>query len=109
MDNITALRGLCNAIASTFYPDETTMELTLFNEDYNPNTLAQPKDPKLLRMAISLVKGYVEASRSESGVSASVNVDAIEASIKHWCKEYGLDAVDVLNDGVTISDGSDLW
>ena len=32
MDNLTATRSLCNAIANTFYPDNATIEFALFNE-----------------------------------------------------------------------------
>ena len=69
MKNIEALKTTCNAIANTFYPDEATLELTLFNEGVNAQATAQPKDKTILRLAIRLVIGYVESSRNEGEYS----------------------------------------
>lgn len=110
MINAVALKNLCNAIANTFYPDNATIDLVLFNEGIDPQGEATPKDEKLFRIAISLVMGYVEGSRTENGVSTSVLEDAVKNSIKYWCNIYGLDADDVLNDYLrVIEDGSNLW
>ena len=110
MKNGAALRNLCNAIANTFYPDNATIGLVLFNEGIDSNAEATPKDEKLFRVAISLVMGYVESSRSENGVSTSVKEDAIKESIRCWCNIYGLDADEVLNDYLRVTeDGSHLW
>lgn len=110
MNNQRALSSLCNAIANTFYPDNATIELVLFNEGIDPKAEATPKDEKLFRVAVRLVMGYVEASRSENGVSTSVREDAIEESIKYWCNIYGLDADDIIPDSLrVIEDGSNLW
>ena len=109
MDNLSALRGLCNAICNTFYPDRAAMEMMLFNEQLGPCDDAKPKDIKLLKLAIRLVKGYVEASRSENGVSTSVNTAAIDDAIKDWCVDYGLDADDYILSQTTIEDGSNRW
>lgn len=110
MINAVALKNLCNAIANTFYPDNATIDLMLFNEGIDPQGEATPKDEKLFRIAISLVMGYVEGSRTENGVSTSVLEDAVKNSIKYWCNIYGLDADDVLNDYLrVIEDGSNLW
>ena len=110
MDNLKALRSLCNAIANTFYPDNSTIELELFNEGIDTQAEATPKDETLFRVAVRLVMGYVESSRSENGVSTLVKEDAIKDSIKYWCKEYGLDADDVIPDSLRIiEDGSNLW
>lgn len=72
MDNLTATRSLCNAIANTFYPDNATIEFALFNEGIDAKAEATPKDPMIFRVAARLVIGYVENSRSENGVSTSV-------------------------------------
>ena len=60
MKNNVALRSLCNAIANTFYPDNATIDLALFNEGIDSQAEATPKDPQIFRVAVSLVMGYVE-------------------------------------------------
>lgn len=110
MNNLNALRSLCNAIANTFYPDNKTIELVLFNEGINAQAEATPKDVTLFRLAIRLIFGYVESSRSENGVSTSVREDAIKESIRVWCGIYGLDADEEMSDYVReIEDGTHLW
>ena len=110
MKNSEALKSLCNAIANTFYPDDKTIELALFNEGIDSKADATPKDPEIFRVAISLIKGYVEGSRSENGVSTSVREDGIKESIKYWCNIYGLDADEILSDFLRVmEDGSNLW
>lgn len=108
MDNLTALRGLCNAICSTFYPDIHAMAMMLFNEGIEAEDEATAKDPALLKIAIRLVKGYVESSRSEGGVSYDIDTDKIDDNIKDWCDDYGLDASDFIS-LKTIENGSNLW
>lgn len=110
MKNSEALKRLCNAIANTFYPDDSTIELALFNEGIEATADATPKDPAIFRVAIALVKGYVEGSRTENGVSTSVLQDSIKESIKYWCNIYGLDADEILSDYLRVmEDGSNLW
>lgn len=110
MKNSEALKRLCNAIVNTFYPDDGTIELMLFNEGISPTAEATPKDEKIFRVAVSLVMGYVEGSRNENGVSTAVREDAVKESIKYWCNIYGLDADDILSDYVkVIEDGSHRW
>lgn len=110
MTNLEALRSLCNAIANTFYPDGATIELMLFNEGIDPQAEATPKDASLFRVAVCMVKGYVEQSRTEGGVSTSVREDSIKGSIKHYCAVYGLDAEDIISDEMrVIENGSNLW
>lgn len=110
MTNLAALTYLCNAIVSTFYPDESTLNVALFNAEVNPDAQAIPKDVALFRVAVALVKGYVETSRTENGVSASADQSAIEKSLRHWCAQYGLDADEELGDCITsLEDGSNFW
>lgn len=109
MDNLSALRGICNAICNTFYPDRAALEVLLFNESISPTDDAFPKDSRLLKIAIKLVHGYVESSRSENGVSTSVNADAVDKNIRFWCEDYGLDADEYVLTQRTIEDGSNLW
>lgn len=110
MKNIEALGKLCNAIANTFYPDSSTLEFALFNEGVDVQAEATPKDASIFRVAVSLIKGYVESSRSEGSVSTSVMQDAVKESLLYWCNYYGLDAKDVLGDYVrAIDDASKMW
>lgn len=111
MTNLTAVSSLCNAIANTFYPDKATVEFALFNEGVDSTADALPKDPVIFRVAAKLVKGYVESSRSEGGISTSViSEEAIKNSLAFWCAEYGLDAEEELADSFReIEDGSNLW
>lgn len=110
MTNIEALRSLCNALANTFYPDDATMRFALFNQDLDAESDAAPKDPTIFRTAVSLVKGYVEGSRTENGVSTSVKEDAVEKSLLYWCNVYGLDASEELGDFMRmIGDASNMW
>lgn len=110
MDNLKALGNLCNAIANTFYPDKATLELVLFNEGLDAGAEARPKDPELFRCAVGLVRGYVESSRNENGLSTAVREDAVKSSLLYWCDYYGLDAEDELGDYARqIEDGSNLW
>ena len=108
MDNLTALRGLCNALCSSFYPDITTMTLVLYNEGLDAMDEAAPKDVTILKLAIKLVKGYIETSRTEGGVSVSIDIDKIDDAIKEWCDDYGLDASEFVQ-LKTIENGSHLW
>lgn len=110
MTNISALYSLCNAIANTFYPDESTLKLALFNAEIDPDGAATPKDPSIFRVAVALVRGYIEGSRSENGVSTSVLQEAIDKSLNYWCNYYGLDPDEELGNSLTfIEDGSPLW
>lgn len=110
MTNIDALRTLCNAIANTFYPDDATLEFALFNEGIDAKSDATPKDAQIFRCAVGLVRGYVESSRSENGVSTSVMQDAVEKSLRYWCNIYGVDADEILEDFLrVIDDASNLY
>lgn len=104
MTNRAALYNLCNAIANTFYPDESTMNVALFNAEIDPEATATPKDPQIFRVAVALVRGYVEASRTENGVSTSVMQEAVDKSLNWWCNYYGLDAEEELGDTLNIID-----
>lgn len=111
MTNLEATSRICNAIVNTFYPDKGTVEYALFNAEIDASADAKPKDVDVFRVAIRLVKGYVESSRSEGGLSTSVmSEEAIRESLASWCADYGLDAEDELADYFRIiEDGSKLW
>lgn len=111
MTNLDATKALCNAIANTFYPDDSTLRLALFNEGIDAEGEATAKDPQIFRVALRLVMGYIEGSRSEGGISTSVrSEEAIKQSIAVWCNSYGLNAEDELTDYLrVIESGSSLW
>ena len=110
MNNLSAVMTLCNAMCSSFYPDKAAAKMALFNAEIDADAEANPKDANILRVAVALVMGYVDANRSEGGTSVSVRESAIKTSIKHWCKAYGLDAEEVMGDNVSIlEDGTHLW
>ena len=110
MNNLSAVMTFCNAICSSFYPDMAAAKIALFNAEIDAEAEATPKDARIFRVAVALVMGYVDASRSEGGTSVSVRESAIKDSIKHWCKSYDLDAEDVMTNSVSvIEDGTHLW
>ena len=97
-------------MANTFYPDQGAIDIALFNEGIDPDANATPKDPEIFRVAVSLVMGFVEGSRSENGVSTSVRDDAVKANIRFWCGIYGIDADEVIGEHLrVIEDGSQRW
>lgn len=109
MNNLSALKGMCNAICSTFYPDLPAMQMMLFNSGIAAFDEATPKDHEILKAAIKLVQGYVESSRSEGGVSTSIDREKVNSNIRLWCREYGLDADDYLSSQSSIENGSNRW
>lgn len=111
MNNKKALQTLCTAMVNTFYPDESVLEFALSLESMNgEEEQIDSKDPRIFALAVTLIYGYVEQSRSEGGISTSVKVEAIINSIKHWAKIYGLDADEYIDAFTTkISDGTNLW
>ena len=111
MDNLTATRCLCNAMANTFYPDDATVELALLNAGVDASCEATAKDAALFRAALGLVMGYVEGSHGEGGVSVAVrDTDSLFSSVRFWCGAYGLDPAEELSGYVReIEDGSHLW
>lgn len=110
MTNIEALRTLCNSIANTFYPDDATLEFVLFNEGMDSTEAAIPKDISIFRLAAGLVRGYVESSRTENGVSTSVMQETVEKSLRYWCGVYGVDADEIIAEFErVIDDASNLY
>lgn len=98
MTNREAVRSLCNAMANTFYPDFRTIDLVLMNEGMEGDAEAVAKDVQIFKIAVSLVQGFVETSRTENGVSTGIERDAVDNSIRYWCKVYGVDEADVLGE-----------
>lgn len=108
MTNLEILRSRCTAIASSFYPDTNVLEVALFDAGIEPTSDAKPKDVEIVKVALALVGGFVETSRSEGQESVSTEWDAVKANIKRVCGEYGLDASAYVEVS-SISDASNLW
>lgn len=108
--NEDAVRNLCTAIASSFYPDKAAAAVSLQVEGLDPQAAAQVKDARVLRASARLVMGYAETSRSEGGTSVGTDRAAVLKSLKMWCRAYGVDPVEI--DGLeekVIKDGTHLW
>ncbi|MCC8153705.1 MAG: hypothetical protein LIP01_05490 [Tannerellaceae bacterium] len=108
MTNLEALSAKCTLICSEFYPDDKVLRNMLFDNGIEPNGRAMPKDAVITKQAIILVKGFVASSRSENGVSFSVNEKAVEDNIRFWCGECGLDASEFVKIR-SIRNGSKRW
>lgn len=108
MTNLSVLSALCTSLCSAFYPDNNVLELALFNAEISAEATPRPKDPELLKLAIKLVRGFVETSRSEGGVSVAIDHKLVDDNIASWAADYGLSAEDCLP-AKTIEDGTYLW
>lgn len=109
MTNLEALRAQCKLICNTCYVDSDVLQLALYNAGIETDGTATAKDPEIIRTAIVIVKGWVETSRTENGISASVDAASIRNSIIYWCSEAGLDASEFVDETITLDSGSDLW
>ena len=108
-NNLEALKAQCKLICNTCYVDDDVARLTLFNAGLNADKQPTANDPEIVRCAILIVKGGVETSRSEGGVSVSVNEEGVKKSIIFWCKKAELDASEYVDDLAVIDNGSNLW
>jgi hypothetical protein len=108
MTNLDAIRALCTKICTGFYPDKNVLEFTLIDNGIEATEPYKPKNVKLVRLAIGIVKGMAENSHSESGISDSWDREAIEKNIAFLCKEYGMDSSEFV-DEPSITDGSNQW
>lgn len=109
MTNIEALKRTCNAICNTFFPDSATLELMLYNKEVASSAIAQPMSSEIVKIAIEMVMGFVETSRTENGISMDTDISAVRKNIIHWCSKCGLDASLYVVEGVTVENGSNLW
>lgn len=108
MTNLEALKSTCNAICNTFYPDNSTLNLMLLNADIDATATATPRDANIVKIALTLVSGFVESGKSMGGVSISTNENAVIKSITKWCSDYGFNASEFIKLS-SISNGSKLW
>lgn len=109
LTNSEAVRAKCKLICNTCYVDSDVLKVTLSDAELNANATATPNDPKIVECAILIVKGWVETSRSENGISTAIDMDKLEQNILFWCNRVGLDASEFLDSLVTVENGSDLW
>ena len=110
LTNSEAVRAKCKLICNTCYVDDDVLRATLQDAGLEAEDVSTPNDPAIVECAILIVKGWVETSRSENGISTGINIDKLEQNIIFWCNRAGLDASEFL-DGIvtTVENGSDLW
>lgn len=110
-NNLDALKAKCKLICNTCYADRDVLVDTLIDHDIDPMMSYDTSNAAaLIECAVIVVKGWVETSRSEGGVSASIDPDKVEASIRFYCGRYSLDADELLADtSRTIENGTNLW
>lgn len=108
-NNLEALKAQCKLICNTCYVDDDVARLVLLNAGLKEDESPTANNPELVKAAILIVKGWVETSRSENGISVSVDVASIKKSIVFWCGQCGLDASEYVDDLVVIDNGSNLW
>lgn len=109
MTNSEALRAQCKLICNTCYVDTDVLSLALLNAGISADDTATPNDSAIIRTAILIVKGWVETSRSENGISAAIDMPSLENNIKYWCAKAGLDASEFVDGLISLESGSDLW
>ena len=109
--NLEVLKARCKVICNTCYVDDDAAKDVLISENMEPSdTYDATTDSKITKCAIIIVKGWVETSRSETGISASINSETLKKSLLYWCQHAGLDASELLSDELTtIEDGSHYW
>lgn len=108
--NLEALRAKCKLICDTCYADDDVLIDALFDANIDPDGIATAGDVEIVKAAILVVKGWVESSRSEGGISTSINREAVDKNILFWCNRFGLDASEYLSDSMTvIQDGSQFY
>ena len=109
--NLEALKARCKVICNTCYVDTDAAVDVLMREGLEPDETAND-DRTITKCAIIIVKGWVETSRTDNGISAAINHDAIKKSIVFWCNQCSpaLDASEFIGEELTtIADGSSLW
>lgn len=107
--NLEALKAQCKLICNTCYVDEDVARLVLQNAGLDAESEPSANNPDIVRAAILIVKGWVETSRSENGISASVDVESVKKGIVFWCGRAGLDVSEYVDNLTVIDNGSNLW
>lgn len=109
MNNLEALQAQCKLICNTCYVDDDVAQLALSSADIDADGTATANNQDIIRLAIVIVKGWVETSHSEGGVSSSIDMQTLHSNIIYWCRQADLDASEFLDDIVTFESGSELW
>lgn len=109
VSNFEACRAKCKLICNTCYVDKDVIYDVLDGKGIDPET-SGAEDATLMECAILIVRGWVETSRSEGGISTSIDMEAVKNNILFWCGRYGLDAEELLSGSLsTIDNASNLW
>ena len=108
-NNLEALKAQCKLICNTCYVDDDVARLVLQNAGLDAESEPSANNPDIIRAAILVVRGWIETSRSENGISASANVEGVKRSIMFWCGKAGLDTSEYVDDLVVIDNGSNMW
>lgn len=107
MTNAEILKAQCRMMHSACYVDDDVVELALSKIGRNPNDEGKA-DSEITRQAILIVLSWSETSRSEGGMSVSVDLAHLRISLARWCLMYGIEE-EILGGLSTIEDGSNLW
>ena len=111
MTNIEALKATTKRICNVFYADDDVMLLTMSQNGINPDADydVSGDGADMLRCAIRIVRSFVETSRSENGISVSIDREAVERNIKRECKDAGIEYEDEDADEKSVEDISSMW
>lgn len=108
-NNLEALKAQCKLICNTCYVDDDVARLVLQNAGLDPESEPSANNTDIISAAILIVKGWIETSRSENGISVSIDVEGVKKNIAFWCNRAGLDASEYVDELVVTDDGSKLW
>lgn len=109
--NTEVCRAKCKLLCNTAYVDSDVIKDVLIDRGIDPEEEAVPNNVELMRCAILIVLGWVETSRSEGGVSVSIDLAALRNNIYYWCSQYGIDVEEFnLVDALSyIRNGFTIW
>jgi hypothetical protein len=109
--NFDTAREKCKLICNVCYVDTDVLNDVLLDKGIDPNAEYNEEDAaKVVESAILVVNGWVETSRSEGGISTSINHEAVKNNIVFWCNRYGLDVSELLGGTLSsIENGSNRW
>lgn len=107
--NFEAVRAKCKLVCNTCYVDKDVIYDVLNSHTIDPEG-EDGDDASLMECAILIVRGWVETSRSEGGISAAIDMESVRNNILFWCGRYGLDAEELLSGSLSeIDNASNLW
>ncbi|MCM1079703.1 MAG: hypothetical protein NC344_10170 [Bacteroidales bacterium] len=104
------LRAVCKAICNTCYVDDDVAVALLVSNDMHPDAPTSGDfSAGIVRLAIEIVKGWVETSRSEGGISVARDTSQLNRNILYWSNRYGLEADELAQGVATVTNGSRMW